>query len=91
MRLDQEKIKKMSVSDCCEEAIRVLAGDPWAHRSKGMRCKTCMWFVEKSGPPVYEESKVVGRCRRHAPTMSGYPVVFILDYCGDHKLDETKI
>lgn len=32
----------------------------------------------------------IGRCRRHAPTMSGYPVVYENDWCGDHKLDETK-
>lgn len=62
-----------------------LERDPWAHRSAGMRCTTCMWFVEKAGA-----SKGVGRCRRHAPTMQGYPVVFSTDWCGDHKLDETK-
>jgi hypothetical protein len=35
--------------------------------------------------------QIVGRCRRHAPTMNGYPVVFEDDWCGDHKLDESKI
>jgi hypothetical protein len=55
--------------------------DPWAHRSEGMRCKTCVWFVSKGETGI-------GRCRRHAPTMSGYPVVFLTDWCGDHKLDE---
>jgi hypothetical protein len=40
-----------------------------------------MWFVKKKGS--------VGRCRRHAPTMNGYPVVYKYDWCGDHKLDET--
>lgn len=57
--------------------------DPWRHRSEHMRCISCMWFVTKQGS--------VGRCRRHAPIMSGYPVVFNTDWCGDHKLDETKI
>lgn len=33
----------------------------------------------------------IGRCRRHAPTMSGWPVMFKSDWCGDHKLDENKI
>ena len=56
--------------------------DPWIHRSSGMKCGSCMWFVEKGK---------LGRCRRHAPTMNGYPVVFMRDWCGDHKLDETKI
>jgi hypothetical protein len=60
--------------------------DPWAHRSEGMRCQTCMWFVLKISPTP----TAVGRCRRHAPTMNGYPVVFDTDWCGDHKLDENK-
>ena len=70
-----------------------MSNDPWKHRSKGMCCKTCMWFVEKALAEglVREESKVLGRCRRHAPTMSGFPAVFTADWCGDHKLDETKI
>ncbi len=56
--------------------------DPWKHRTQGTSCATCMWFVEKGK---------LGRCRRHAPTMSGYPVVYSTDWCGDHKLDETKV
>jgi hypothetical protein len=33
----------------------------------------------------------VGRCRRHAPTMNGYPVVYMDDWCGDHRIDENKV
>lgn len=64
--------------------------DPWTHRSSRMLCRSCMWFVEKKvdGPTV--QINTVGRCRRHAPAMSGYPVVFMSDWCGDHKLDEAK-
>jgi hypothetical protein len=40
--------------------------------------------------PIELESPV-GRCRRHAPSMSGWPVMFTADWCGDHKLDENKI
>ena len=58
--------------------------DPWIHRSEVMKCITCMWFVPKSNTEV-------GRCRRHAPTMSGYPVVFPTDWCGDHKLNELSL
>lgn len=61
-----------------------MSGDPWAHRAEGMRCATCMWHAEKPGGQL-------GRCRRHAPTMNGYPVVYPTDWCGDHKLDETKL
>jgi len=34
---------------------------------------------------------IVGRCRRHAPSMNGYPVVFPDDWCGDHKLNEAAL
>lgn len=69
--------------------------DPWKHRSCGMKCRTCMFCVIKekqclSSDPERPDVKV-GRCRRHAPTMNGYPVVFEDDWCGDHKLDENKV
>lgn len=77
--------------------------DPWKHRAIGMRCQSCMWFVAKalpvriSGPastgeiPADSTRGALGRCRRHAPSMSGFPAVFEADWCGDHKLDETKL
>ena len=49
--------------------------DNWKHRSKEMICDTCMHFC-------------YFRCRRHAPTMAGYPAVYESDWCGDHKLDK---
>jgi hypothetical protein len=54
-----------------------------------------MWFVEKARAPDdnrdYSMARgSIGRCRRHAPTMSGFPVVFQADWCGDHRLDENK-
>ena len=70
-----------------------MSNDRWKDRSENMRCKTCMWFVEKStiGPDSpLSQRPIVGRCRRHAPTMGGYPVVFAKDWCGDHRLDENK-
>lgn len=78
-------------------AIDISADDPWAHRSEGMRCKTCMWFAVKAGPLVvtHVNGKAtrgrLGRCRRRAPAMNGFPAVFETDWCGDHKLDEGKI
>ena len=49
-----------------------------------------MWSAvkQKAGPGL---GRIIGRCRRHAPTMNGYPVIFMSDWCGDHKLDENKI
>ena len=78
-----------------EKEIRhqlVTPKDPWAHRSENMSCKTCMWYV----PKMKSENNVpivcnIGRCRRHAPTMGGYPAVYVTDWCGDHKLDESKV
>jgi len=64
--------------------------DPWAHRSKGMLCQTCMWWLPKGGPPR-DGQITIGRCRRRAPTMNGYPATFPGDWCGDHKLDEAKL
>lgn len=69
----------------------LLTEDNWSHRSQEMRCSSCMWFVEKRDGERTEGEQRIGRCRRHAPTMNGYPVVYDMDWCGDHKLDETKI
>jgi hypothetical protein len=75
-----------------ERPEKTLA-DPWVHRSDGMRCKTCLWFVSKQPQimTVTVKSHEVGRCRRHAPTMGGYPVVYMTDWCGDHRIDENKV
>jgi hypothetical protein len=53
-----------------------------------------MWFVAKKKPEgTYKPDPRggLGRCRRHAPTMNGFPATFEADWCGDHKLDEAKI
>jgi len=64
--------------------------DNWKHRSEGMKCKTCMWFaIKDSTQPASSDVGHIGRCRRRAPTMNGYPVVFESDWCGDHKLNEN--
>ena len=81
--VDLEDIRKMFI-----ESKAMSNQDPWRHRSEGMKCRTCMWCVEKE---VNEGSKRIGRCRRHAPTMNGYPVVYMDDWCGDHKIDEMKV
>lgn len=66
--------------------------DNWIHRSKEMKCETCMWFCPKYTVTEAQDSVfTLGRCRRHAPTLSGYPAVFVSDWCGDHKLDESRL
>lgn len=51
--------------------------DNWKNRDP-LRCGTCMFFVVKDVN--------LGRCRRHAPTLQGWPAVYKDDWCGDHKL-----
>lgn len=84
---------------CCPpDQQATLIPDPWKHRSIGMKCRTCMFFVQKVTSTLPDEHNCstatpskVGRCRRHAPTMNGYPVVYLDDWCGDHKVDENKV
>ncbi len=96
----QEEAKKATLGQVRNSGVEFKQEDPWQHRSSGMRCKTCMWFCPKKsdpestmvGGPIFTPQVYhVGRCRRHAPTMNGYPVVFVNDWCGDHKLNENKI
>lgn len=76
-----------------------MNADPWKNRSKGMKCRTCMYFVPKEANATPQEQveaerqlpDVLGRCRRHAPTLNGYPAVWDYDWCGDHKLDENRV
>lgn len=67
------------------------SNDPWKHRSKSMNCYTCMWYTEKAKDEDSKNTAPIGHCRRHAPTMNGYPVVFETDWCGDHKLNENAV
>lgn len=73
------------------EPLQTVPEDMWAHRALHMRCATCMWWVEKKQAGVAPANvNPLGRCRRHAPTLSGWPAVFGADWCGDHKLDQEK-
>lgn len=70
-----------------------MANDNWQHRSKGMRCSTCMWWVRKKSVDTLKVS-AIGRCRRHAPGQNGgpgWPPVFESDWCGDHRMDEEAV
>ena len=69
--------------------------DAWMNRNAGMQCRTCIWYVPKArtgtADAYINPLKMVGRCRRHCPTMNGFPVVYPVDWCGDHRVDENKI
>jgi len=58
--------------------------DNWERRAALMKCVTCMWYVPKG-------DRAIGRCRRHAPTLAGWPAVYNNDWCGDHKVDERAV
>jgi hypothetical protein len=59
---------------------------------KMLRLSASMSGADSETNPLKEEVNIkLGRCRRHAPTMSGWPVMFVTDWCGDHKLDERRI
>lgn len=74
--------------------------DNWKNRSDNMKCKTCIWFVPKMSSKDRRKELIggdnpvdyydLGRCRKHCPTMGGFPVVFVNDWCGDHRIDENK-
>ena len=88
--------RDITAKDVAEEVFNgakmaTFPPDPWEHRSMRMSCRTCMWYLPKKKAPRSRNTAPIGRCRRHAPTMNGYPVVFETDWCGDHKLDEDKI
>jgi hypothetical protein len=94
--MHNEEWVTMDDNQLLDESEPPMKRDPWANRASGMACKTCIWFAPKmtmmpgtidTPNPVYH----LGRCRRHAPTISGYPVVFVNDWCGDHRIDENKL
>jgi len=49
------------------------------------RCNTCRWYGEKRKDNI---STMAGKCRRHAPTIEGFPIVLATDIaCGDYQVD----
>ena len=77
-----------------------MGNDCWANRKSGMKCATCVFFVEKkhvmrdvviNEMPIEDPRGTIGRCRANPPTMKGFPIVFECDWCGYHRIDENKI
>ena len=73
--------------------------DKW-DRKTNFNCASCMFFVPKWQPESYvnccgEIVKNVepqkGRCRRRAPKLGGYPVVYATDWCGEHKIGSNPV
>ncbi len=64
--------------------------DKW-DRETNFTCISCMYCVPKK-KTAKEDEVEEGRCRRHAPTLQGYPVVKLYDdWCGDHKLGSNPV
>jgi len=84
---DEQKEWQVGEMKQCKDGLKGCTcdkpeADLWKHKSTGMRCHTCMYFVTKE--------KTLGRCRRHAPRIEGWPAVYEQDWCGDHKLDKDN-
>ena len=47
-------------------------------------CSTCAHYVDAGRVPV--TGMEIGNCRRNAPTGTGWPQVYALDFCGQHRL-----
>jgi len=89
--MNQPKTNKIHKTNRGKYSLDPPKEDNWIHRSQGMRCNTCMYYVPKPTEQYdTNQSTLVGRCRRYAPSLSGFPVVYVDDWCGDHKLDEEK-
>lgn len=81
--INKSQINPIPSRECYDDGKKdVMNNDLWKHKSTGMVCSTCMYYVIKAD--------TVGRCRRNAPTMNGYPVVFNNNWCGNHKIDVDK-
>lgn len=67
-----------------------IPADNWpTERGAGTHCcRTCRSFVVKGSerPDAPGGPGQLGRCRRHAPELAGFPAVYETDWCGDHKL-----
>lgn len=81
-------MKKAVSSDGLDFKNIPLIRDHWKHREEHLLCRSCMWFVRKEMRSGKTTS--LGRCRKRAPTLQGFPAVFEQDWCGDHKIDEEK-
>lgn len=44
-----------------------------------LRCINCLW---------HSGGEYRGHCRRNAPGPNGWPIVFALDWCGEHTPDK---
>lgn len=60
--------------------------DKW-DRKTNFNCESCRYYVPKK---AYGDNQ--GACRRNAPTLKGYPVVYgNADWCGEHKIGSNPV
>lgn len=63
--------------------------DNW-DRKTNFNCDSCMFYVPKLEQNP-DSNREMGRCRRNAPTLKGFPVVFSSDWCGEHKIGSNPV
>lgn len=66
-----------------KEMNNTTNNDNWKDKATGMVCSTCTNYAPKN--------EYIGRCRRNAPTMKGFPAVFPSDWCGEHKMNDVLV
>lgn len=67
--------------------------DKW-DRKTNFNCYSCMYCVPKGELKKDQKYDIdaIGRCRRNAPTMKGYPVLELFhDWCGEHKIGSNPV
>ncbi len=68
--------------------------DPQEYRDKNMCCETCIWYAQEEptdGIRFFNWNTEYATCRFKSPVLGGWPVLYLGDWCGDHKLDEDKV
>jgi hypothetical protein len=59
---------------------------------KHVRCVSCVFFQPLLHSDVKEGDQIrLGKCRKNAPTVAGFPQVLPYEFCGEHRLDAEKL
>ena len=84
---DYYKGKGFTFPSSDSEKIDLTEGstlDSWEGRRQRISCDGCVHYMPKFGSGG-------GSCRRRAPELAGWPVVSDFDWCGDYKVDKSKL
>jgi len=80
---NNETFSSKYIKEMEKEMSNTTNKDNWKDKATGMVCSTCTNYAPKN--------EFIGRCRRNAPTMKGFPAVFPTDWCGEHKMNDALV